>query len=358
MAEYSRLARGSFTSSGAMEAVYLPFVPDEIEIWNNTAAGTPTQDGVPYAFWNVAMGQEAAQTQVFNATPVLTTDLLSSGGFSTFKAGLLFQYGAAQQVVSSTKNAGATVFEVTGHGYSTGDVVVFNGLFQSATTGMPQMCNIPFVVTVTGANTFTVPWDSSGSNYTNLAASPSGAQVRKVLYPFLYAPGVSVIADITLGSTTTIDTTAPHNMRVGQEVAFRIPDDWGPVQLNSLPNAVIPGSPIYGYVTSVTDANTVVVDIDSSSYNAFDANQPANPIQGLQIPYLVAVGDVNTGGYPIVAGGDLYPSPLVNDVRTINGPAIQGAFVNNTRQGFVVGANIAGSSNDVIMWRASLADYA
>lgn len=356
MAEYSRLAQGSFTSSGAAEIINLPFQPDCIEIWNNTSADTPTNAEVPYAFWMAAMGQDTAQINVFNATPVLTTNLLSSGGFSTFSKGLSFSYGASQQVVGITKNNGAPVVEVTSHGYSTGDIVVFNGLYQTSTTGMPQITGIEFVITVTGANTFTIPWNTDQGNYTTLSGSPTGAGVRKVNNPFLYAPGRSIISALTLASTTTVDTTAPHNFVVGQEVAFRIPAGWGTTELNSLPNETIPGSPIYGYVTSVTDANTVVVDIDSSSYTAYNSNQVASPISGMQLPQIVAVGDVNTGGVAISAGSKLYPPPVVNGSNTINGPAIQGAFVNNTAQGFIVGVSIAGSSNDVIMWRASLAD--
>ena len=355
MAEYSRLAQGSFTSSGAAEVINLPFQPDCIEIWNYTAAATPTNAEIPYAFWQAAMGQGFAQTNVFNATPVLTTSVLTSGGFETFSKGLMFSYGAAQQVVGITK-ADPAVVTVTGHGYSSGDIVVFDGLYQTSTTGMPQISGIEFVITVTGANTFTIPWNTNQSNYTALSASPSGASVRKVNNPFLYAPGRSVIEGLTLAATTTVDTTAPHNFVVGQEVAFRIPSGWGTTELNSLPNSTIPGSPIYGYVVSVTDSTTVVVNIDSSSYTAFDTNQSASPISGMQLPQIVAVGDVNTGGVAISSGSKLYPPPVVNGSNTINGPAIQGAFVNNTAQGFVVGTSLAGSSNDAIYWRASLAD--
>jgi len=34
MAEYSRLAKGHFTSTGFSQAVYLPFTPDRVEILN------------------------------------------------------------------------------------------------------------------------------------------------------------------------------------------------------------------------------------------------------------------------------------------------------------------------------------
>jgi hypothetical protein len=81
---------------------------------------------------------------------------------------------------------------------------------------------------------------------------------------------------------------------------------------------------------------------------------------------MVPAGDINSGGYPYT-GGDLYPSPLVYDgttsaqVRTINGPGIQGAYINNTWMGFIIGSGIAGDGptdtpGDTLYWRAYMSD--
>lgn len=365
MAEYSRVAKGHFTSTGAAQAVNLPFQPDAIEMWNYTAAATPAQNGVPYAYWDASMGQGFGLANYFNATPVLSSGAIIANGFSTFYAGLALQFGARQQVVGATK-ADPIVFNVTAHGYSVGDIVIFEGLYQSATTGMPQICGMPFVITAVGdADHFTVKWNGNQSNYTALSGSPTGAYVKKVLYPYLYSPSVSFISAITTGSTTTVVTTAPHNMVVGQEVAFRIPAPWGMTQLNSLPNVTIPGSPVYGFVISVTDSKTVVVNINSTGYTAYTSNQTVASVPGLQFPQLLAVGDVNTGGVAISSGSPLYPSPVVNGASTINGPAISGAYVNNTSQGFVIGVGslvglasttLVGANASVIYWRAYLSD--
>jgi len=378
MTEYSRMAKGKFTSTGAAQVVNLPFQPDYVEFLNYTVAntaisGTANQNNVPQAWWDVNMGQGFAIQQVYvGATPsVLQFDTVTANGISTFSAGQLLQFGPTKQVVASTKGA-TTSFQVTSHGYFPGDVVIFEGLYQSATTGMPQMDGIPFtVITRTDANNFVVEWDSSNATYyTNLSASPSGAKVKKVLYPYLYFPGVSFINAITTGTTTTISTTSAHNLVVGQEVAFRIPQSWGTVELNSLPNVLTPGAPAYGYVISVTDFNTVVVNIDSTNYTAFTTNQTVSSVPGLSYPQIVAVGDVNTGGVLISSGSALYPPPQYMPIstttfNTINGPAIRGAYVNNTSQGFVIGtgagtvatsSSLVGDSGDVIYWRAYLHD--
>ncbi len=370
MTEYSRMAKGYFTSTGAAQVINLPFQPDSVEMWNYSSFATPANHGVPYAYWDVNMGQGFAVEQVFNATPVLSTDVVTSNGISTFAAGQLLQYGPQIQISGITKANPAVVTTGSSHGLKSGDVVILTGLYQSTTTGMQQIAGMPFTVTVTGATTFTIPWNTNQSNYTALSGSPSGAYVRKVLYPYLYFPGTSVISAITTGSTTTIDTTCAHNLVVGQEVAFRIPTIWGTYQLNSLPNSQIPGSPIYGYVVSVTDYNTVVVNINSTSYTAFNSNQTFASFPGEFFPQMVAVGDVNTGGVQISSGSALYPPPYSVQIgttrtNTINGPAILGAYVNNTAQGFVIGAGagatdtssvLVGANGNVIYWKAYLSD--
>ncbi len=370
MTEYSRIAKGKFTSTGSAKIINLPFQPDAVEMWNYSSYATPANHGVPYAYWDVNMGQGFAVEQVFNATPVLTTDNVIANGISTFSAGQLLQYGTRLSISGITKANPAVVTTTTAHGYASGDVVIFTGLYQSATTGMPQISDIPFTVTVTGATTFTIPWNTNQSNYTALSGSPTGAYVKKVLYPYLYFPGVSFISAITTGTTTTIDTTCAHNMVVGQEVAFRIPNVWGTIELNSLPNSTLPGSPIYGYVISVTDYNTVIVSFNSTSYTAFNSNQPVASVPGQNFAQMVAVGDVNTGGVQISSGSPLYPSPYfvpigTTQVSTINGPAIQGSYVNNTSQGFIIGAGVGvndassvlvGANGNAIYWRAFLHD--
>ncbi len=229
--------------------------------------------------------------------------------------------------------------------------------------------DVPFtIVTVPSTTTFTINWNTNQSNYTALTVQ-TVPTVKKILYPFLYVPQDNVITGLTLAATTTVTTSMYHNFEVGQEVAFRIPPQWGTTQLNSLPNTVIPGSPIYGYVVSVTDNWTFVVNINSSAYTAFNTNPSSPNIVGLTYAQVLAVGDVNTGGMQIYSGSPLYPSPrfptFSNRVPTINGPAILGAFVNNTEQGFYIGTGTGNTDTDVtimttgdiIYWHAYLHDY-
>jgi hypothetical protein len=371
MAEYSRLASGKVISNGGTVLVPLPFIPDFIGINNQTRAVNAS--GVTNASWNTDMGQGAAFRSLYGTGEqyidvvggTSTAGLTNGTGFSTIQAGLALQYGAKIAVTSITKVAGAPVVTTSAaHNLVSGNVVVFQNLYQTATTGMQQIAGIPFVIVVTGATTFTITWDNSGSNYTAISAGGlnSNVSLKQVLYPDLYQPGTAVIQALTLSSTTTVTTTTPNNFVVGQQVAFRIPTIWGTSQLNSLPNVLIPGSPVYGYVVSVTNSQTFVVNINSAAFTAFNPNQVFASFPGEFFPQVVAVGDVNTGGQAISAGSALYPSPLIyngfgtTQVSTINGPAINGAYINATFQGFLIGSGVSGTASDIIFWRAYMSD--
>lgn len=365
------MAKGRFVSTGGAQIINLPFKPDYVEFINYTAAASGADNGVPQAFWDANMGQGVAVIQRFQAANQLTTDTVDANGITTFSAGQLLQFGPTLTVTVVTKAAAAQVTTSADHGLTSGDVVILEGLFETTTTGMPQINGIPFTVTVIDSTNFTIPWNTNQSNYTAISGASTGTpRAKKVLYPYLYFPGQTFISNITTGTTTTIDTTDAHNFVVGQEVAFRIPSQWGTVELNTLPNLLTPGSPVYGYVIAVTDYNTVVVNIDSSAYTAFTSNPTVASVPGLSYPQIVAVGDVNTGGVQISSGSALYPPPYfvpigTTRVNTINGPAIQGAFVNNTSQGFIIGSGTAegdasailvGAASDVIYWRAFFHD--
>ena len=384
MAEYSRMAKGNFTATGAAASpatavIPLPFQPDYVELWNYTnIAAAATNNKMLRAWWDAKLvvgGNNPTMVETYSGAGATVFDVITNTStnlaINPYSGALALQYGPTQQIIGITK-ANPAVVNVTAHGYNVGDTVILQGIALATTNNMQLLNGVPFTITAVGdANHFTLNWDASGSNYTAISASPAGALVKKVLYPFLYLPEDNVVSFITRGATTTIGTTMYHNFEVGQEIAFRIPSFWGTTQLNSLPNSTIPGSPIYGYVTSITDNWTFVCNISSTSYTAYTNNaaMTAATLPGLNYPQVLAVGDVNTGGNLITSTSSLYPPPQFptssNRVGIINGPAIRGSFVNNTFQGFTIGVgtgtNITGmnliTTGDVVYYHAYLHDY-
>lgn len=382
MAEYSRMAKGNFTATSSAQIVTLPFQPDYVELWNYSIIKTAATHSVTRAWWDNKLldgSNNPTMVELYSAATTATVfDTIQTNGISAFSAGQLLQYGAVYQHTGSTdfsisKASPAVVTTTTNHNLQTGDVVIFSNLAQTSTTGMEQIAGIPFMVTRTGAMTFTINWNTNQSNYTafNTATSTNNVgSFKKVLYPYLYLPTDSIISAITTGATTTISTTAQHQLHVGQEIGLRVPSTWGTTQLNELPNGVTPGSPIYGYVVSITDLQNFVVNINSSSFTAFNSNQTFAGSSGRTFSQVVPVGDVNSGGTTISATSQLYPPPqwsyaVQDDSNTINGPAIRGAFVNNTSQGFMIGNGLTAidgtatimASTNIIYWHAYAHDF-
>jgi hypothetical protein len=385
MAEYSRFAKGHITTtaSGGTPFINLPFQPQLVKWKNFTASTSGGATGyVTSGYWDVSMGQGAAIYELVTAsTLALKAATTTTGGVYTFSGGISLQYGSLVLLggsggIAQTDSSTLSVTTTAAHGLKVGDWVVFQNLYETSTTGMQQIAGIPFIVkTVGSTTTFTVAWDGTAANLTAIDGSATGAcGFKKILYPELYEPGVAFPWSITLSNgVVTVYTTAPTNFVVGQEIGFNIPSVYGAQELNELPDVLIPGSPQYYYVTAVgsVEVNSTYVDYFTFNYGGslttFNVAAPAfTSFPGLRFAQVKAVGDVNSGGYPYT-GGNLYPSPTVvtgNTTTTlitsptINGPAIQGAYINNTAQGFYIGATAAPTASQIIYWEAELVDYA
>lgn len=380
MAEYSRIAKGHFTSSGYSQYVNLPFQPDRIEMLNYTVANSAaTSQNIARGWWDVSMGQGTGVIEGYNTTPALIYDTVSTLGFSTFAAGQMLQYGPLVLLgttggagIAKTSGTVLTVTTAAAHGLTPGDWVVFQNLYETTSTGMQQISGIPFQVQSANFTTtvFQVAWLGNASNLTAIDTSATGAAgFKKILFPTLYDPGVAYPYTITVSAGVgTVTTTAPHNFHEGQQIAFRIPSTYGAQNLNELPNTSIPGSPQTYYVSSIVSSTQFTFANAPALSTAFVVNATFSSVPGLDFAQVVAVGDVNTGGN-VYSGGNLYPSPNVytglTSAPTINGPAILGSYINNTSQGFVIGSgagrvlttgSLVGANTNVIYWVAYLDD--
>lgn len=381
MAEYSRLAKGHVTTlaGGGTPFINLPFQPQVVEWRNFTASTSGGASGyVTKGYWDVSMGQGAAIYDVVTVTTLAQTAATTlTGGVSAFSAGLSLQYGPLVLLgttggagIAKTSSTVLTVTTAAAHGLVPGNWAVFQNLYETSTTGMQQIAGIPFeILSVGSTTTFTVGWVGNSSNLTAIDTSATGAAgFKQILYPALYVPGVSIPWAISQSNgVVTVKTTAACNFVVGQEIAFRIPSAWGAGELNELPtvfpNNQVPASPQYFYVTSVDTAtnNCSFTFNYSGPLTAFTVNQTFTSFSGSKFPQVLATGDINTGGV-VYSGGQLYPSPNVfgeNQLLsspTINGPAISGAYINNTAQGFYIGVTAAPTASQVIYWQAKLFD--
>jgi hypothetical protein len=131
---------------------------------------------------------------------------------------------------------------------------------------------------------------------------PIAPESNPPINPQYYEPSRFAIENITLGTTTLVETTVDHNYVIGQLVRTLIPFGYGTTQLNGQ----------QGYVISIPAANEVVINIDSTNYTAFSGSFTRNLTQ----PQIIAIGDVNSG------------VPSNSNGRVLNGTAIPGSFIN------------------------------
>ena len=343
MAEYSKILRGTFTSTGVNKALYLPMKPDMIEIWNKTKFNTTTNNTGTQAVGFAENTDGTAYVTASNGTTWLGKTI-TTGGFTFFSQGS-YTFGAIKALATTfvTQAAPANV-TVTGHGYVTGDVVWIYG-----TTGMLQIAGIPYVITKVDANNFTIPVDSSG-----FAAAATAGFVKKFNFPDLYIPEVCYITAVTKANPCVITTSVNHGFVVGQEVGFTVPAAWGMTQLDSATYLQTSnGIPQQAYVTAVT-ANTVTININSTGFTTFAYPTSAVAALGVTPAQIYAIGDANTG-YSLNSSGNVPYLGVTNGVI-----GIPGAFAANTRQGVIVGTGdgttIVHATSDVIAWRATFPD--
>lgn len=110
-----------------------------------------------------------------------------------------------------------------------------------------------------------------------------------------YYPFTCDISSVSQGLTTTVTTTIDNAFKVGNQVSFRIPPQYGMTQLNGLK----------GYIISVPSANQIVVNIVSTNFDAFSV-PTVTPPTVIDPAQVVAIGDSNTGSQ---SPGSVYPIP-------------------------------------------------
>lgn len=337
MSEYNKIAEGTITvtTGGVAQFLNLPYLPISFEMWNKTqwGIGATAQIQKAMGFAEDAAGTAYLESTAGSASAALSSSKITANGLSFIKAGSP-AFGPVIALASTfvTQASNALVTTASNHGYSVGDVVWIYG-----TTGMLQIAGQPYtVLTVGSPTTFTIAVNSSG-----FAAAASAGFVKKVLYPDLYLPGNRFITAISQnGVNTVVTTSVNHNMKVGQEIAFTIPPQWGMTQLDQTVQAALdPQKKIY--ISAVT-ANTLTCNIDSSAFTPFAFPTSAVAALGMTFPQVTPIGDQNSGG--------LAPNGVLTSLT------IPGAFETNTRQGVVIGSSILANTSDVWHYRAIYPD--
>lgn len=313
------IQQGRFTADGNAKTLEIRSDVDWMKVINYTVADDDTQTtavGVEY-YWQRGMaadtGIEYKKSNAANAAQLTTA--LASGGFtlvdsSANPVGNAVAYSGATNVTQPVVSTASTA------GLVAGDIVRLSG-----DTGMENIMGIDFQITTVVANTsFTIANALANAP----GAAGTGGNYRKIKFNPLYYPRYRFLANVTAASSAVVTTTVDHGYTVGQEIRFKIPAEYGMVELDGLSGAI----------TAVT-ASTFTVNIDTSAFTAFT--------------------------FPLAAS---FPFdfaqciPLGEDTAEALSAAVNilgDATVNTGYLGMVLAAGAdspAGSSSDVIYWVA------
>lgn len=290
---------GSFIADGSPVLLDMQAVPSKITLYNVTQASSTANPGVvKKAEWLSNMDADSAIV-VKNTDGAATDEMskIANGGFTPYKG--LPLLGSEIQG-ASVSQASPAVVTANGHGLRTGDQVRLY-----STTGMLQISGMDFVVTVTGANTFTIPINTSG-----FAAAATNVVVRKHLVPLQFVPVNKFITGISKASSGRVSTSIPDAFATGDKVRLIIPPEFGMTELNNK-------------VVTVTDVSSTSFDIDVNTTN------------------------FTTFAFPASAGVPFTFAQVV---------PVSGSFENASVQGVTLGAQVCGAASDEIKYIAEFED--
>ena len=321
MAVIDNIITGSFTSDGTAKTLPIRCDLDYIEVINYTQMATQqaTGRGVKFEWFRGMAADTGVEYKKTNSTDALNGVTLTSGGFTLVDSSNT-ALGAQLTITGVSQANPAVVSLASTSGLSAGDTVRIYG-----TTAMRQIAGMDFTIaSVVASTSFTLAYlDSSG-----FAAAATAGYVRKVQYDPIYYPRRLFVTGITKAASAVVTLSVTHGLTVGQRVVFNIPSQFGMTQMNGL----------RGQITAISTANnTVTVNIDSSAFSTF-----AFPTSG-SVPFTFA---------QMIPFGD---APLT--VANPNGDqsVLDGATDNQAILGIRLAAGAqspAGSSNDVIYWKA------
>jgi hypothetical protein len=311
------------------------FLPSKVQLTNVTEYGVTntTNLNIQTINWDSTFPTQTQVVYINGAGTALLPGAVTTNGISLYNP---TSQGALGAVVTggALSKANPAQLTSTAHGLQTGDRILIHGPFTAA-TAMNQLGGMAFTVTVTGANTVTIPINTNTANFTATTVTTW----QKVLYPPTFYPYRAIITGITAANPIVVTTAINHGLTVGQQVRLRVPTIFGMSQANNL----------QGVITAVTATTLTIGSIDSSAFTAFA--WPAVTSLPFTHAYVIPVGSG--------------PSPTTVGVVTYNQDLLDDATTNENFQGFTIGSGLLQTStagvigvtaSDVFTWTAWRAD--
>ncbi len=274
---------GTFTSTGVIENITLPSGYTEFEMVNITDIGSAAANtNVMRATGTSSMAAGSAYYNpktngaATNALEVTT----ATGGFTFVDDSASEALGAANSTITAVSNASPSIVSLTSTaGLSANDVVRLFG-----TTGALQVAGIDYTIdTIVANTTFNLAFMGTAPGSAGTAGT-----IRRVPFDPRFYPRNRVITAITAAASAVITLSVTHGFTAGQAVRFKVPSDWGMIEMDNL----------LGNITAVnTTTNTITVDINSAAFTAFAYPSSATAGAGVEFPQVIPVGETANDTY-------------------------------------------------------------
>ena len=306
------------------------FLPTKIELINRTQIGDDGADLVwERVVWNADFGSTNNYVEWHTgSSTAMNVSNVTSNGISLYDGRQSVLLGAAVTAGALSKANPAQITS-NAHGLQTGDQILVTGPFTAA-TAMNQLGGIRFTVTVTGANTFTIPINTNTANFTATTVTT----YRKVSVGPLFYPQRATITGISATNPIVITTSTAHGLTVGQLVKLAVPTVFGMTQADKL----------QGVITAVTTDTLTIGSIDASAFTAFA--WPAVTSLPFTPAFVIPVGS----GPSIVATPPFWYDDKLDDATTNVG--FQGFNIGAGLLLTATGAVIGIVAEDIISWTA------
>ena len=248
------MQQDTFTSDGNGRRIDLAGGSDYFKVLNQTEAAATNNVNFRFEWFPNLNNAEALVTLKTGGVNTTQETLDTTLGFTYRSARPSPEAAVAATAITAANPA---VVTATSHGYAVGDKVRCDN-----NAVMKQIAGMEFQVTaVGGVNSFTLGYlDASG-----FAGAETSCNFRRQPAELESLPGARFITNITAASSAVVSFSVDHSYKVGDVIYFRVPSDFGMVEMDGLE----------GKISAVT-ANTITVGIDSSGFTAFAFPLAAN----------------------------------------------------------------------------------
>ena len=317
---------GSFDATGNNIFLNLPSGVEWIEVYNLTqaAAAQTVAVGVRY-YWQFGFGR-GSKLVTFKSNAANAANLeqfITTNGFFLADTADNFP-GVRQNTVTAISTAAIPVVTAAASNLAANSIV---RLYNVA--GAIQLGGIDFTVgnnTLT-ANTFSLDY------LPELAIAGTNGGFAVIPYDPIYYPTHRYVTEITQAVEAVVTFSVTHGYQVGQILRFTSSQAYGMFEINDLEGTIL---------AIDTNANTVTVDINTSSFTAFT------------FPGSVGATSSNALG----AFSPALAVPLGMDTAAAlssNVNILSDATLNTGAYGLILAGGVncpGGALNDVIFWRA------